>query len=264
MKNTMGFVAIVILVMAVLWAGCTGISSAPADLKYRATPGDNLSYQTTTITEKQNTTDIGILDMKVVGTEGNTITWDAVIRTRFVNGTTQESPLRFSTNSRGVLNNIPLEKQIALNLMTLPGTLVYPENPVVPGDTWTNAPAFNGTMNVSDIPVEYRYTAQNTYTYLGNGTIAVPAGTFDGSHILQNGTSHLTFTMPIENKTVITSIDGTYAGDNWVRADNGYLVSSDYETDTTTIIDASSMTGDPLGLSMMGSTSHSRTTVRLQ
>ena len=256
---------ILILAAAVFLAGCTGTSTSPTvDLKYRVDPGTLLEYQMQTDVSGANaTTEIHTIDMNVSEIKGDGIVWDAVIKTQPVNGTTPVTPFRFSTDSRGILNNVSPEKQILVTMMVIPETLVYPEGPVRAGDRWQYSPAFNGTMNVSGIPVEYRYTAQNTYTYLGNGTIAVPTGTFDCSNILQNGTSHLTFTMPIENKTVITSIDGTYTGDNWVRADNGYLISSDYETDTTTIIDASSMTGDPLGLSMIGSTSHSRTSVRL-
>ena len=138
------------------------------------------------------------------------------------------------------------------------------DHPVRAGDTWQYTPAFNGTMNASGIRADYQYTATDSFTYDKNGTVTVPAGSYECSHILHTGTSRLTFTMPMENKTVITVLEGTYSGDDWVMPENGFLVKSDYVWDTTTIFDTSSIMGDPLGLSMMGSTSHSSSSAVLQ
>jgi len=255
----------IIIAAAVLWAGCTGTTVPPADLKYQIDPQTSLEYCMYTAVSGQNvTTESQTLVMSVSERNGDLITWDAGTRNPAADSTAPAAPFRFSMNSRGILSNLPPEKQMIVNMMTFPNTLVYPESPVRAGDTWQYSPAYQGTMNVSDIPVEYRYTAENTFTYQGTAPMTVAAGTFDCSHILHTGKSRLTFMMPIGNQTVITTIEGNYHGDNWVTVREGYLVKSGYETDTTTIIDASSMTGDPMGLSMMGSTSHSQTSAELQ
>lgn len=264
MKNKIGAVIIVILMGAVLWAGCLDTTSTPVDLKYRASPGDSHSYETKTVVSGQNATDIRSLTTNVVKIAGDRIISDIIIRSRSINGTPSDTTIRYVTNPRGIPDSLPPEQQILVNQALLPNTLVYPDHPVRPGDTWQYSPAFNGTMNTSGIPVEYRYTAQETFTFTGNGTCTVAAGTADCNRILHTGTSRLMLTMSLENKTIITTIDGTYSGENKVASDKGYLLTSVYESDATTIIDTSAMTGDPHGLSMTGTTSHSRSTTVLQ
>jgi hypothetical protein len=249
---------------AVLWAGCLDTPSTPVDLKYRASYGDSLSYETKTVVSGQNATDISTLTTNVVKLEGDRIIRDIIIRSSSINGTPTDTMIRYDTDLRGIPDTLPPEQQLLMNLAMLPNTLVYPDHPVRPGDTWHYSPAFNGTMNTRGIPVEYRYTAQDTFTFTGNGTCTVAAGTPDCNRILHTGTSRLTFTMSLENKTIITTIDRTYSGENTVAADKGYLVTSEYKSDATTIFDTSAMTGDPLGLSMTGTTSHSRSSTVLQ
>ena len=259
-----GFAIIAILAGAVLLAGCTSPPGHPVELKYQVDPGQTLVYQTKTVVTGQNVSeDIRTIGMKIKSSVAETIVWDATIHSQSINGTAVDMPVQIRTNSRGVIDTSAPENLLPVTSMMLPGTLVYPENPVRAGEIWQNSPGFNGTRVINGVPVEYRYAAQDTYTFQGNGTITVPAGTFACNRILHTGTSKITFTMQLDNKTVITTVDGKYSGENWVASDGGYLLKSDYTTDTATIIDTSSLTGDPLGLSMMGSTSQSRVTTEL-
>lgn len=126
-----GITLLLLLIAIVLLACCTGLLGHTADLQYRIGPGTSLVYETQTAVSGQNTTpDILITDMKVNQRVRDTITWDAVLRIQPGNVIVQDIPIQFSTNSRGIPEKIPSEKQIVLNLMALPGTLVYPENPV--------------------------------------------------------------------------------------------------------------------------------------
>jgi len=263
-KITVACLAIIaILAGSVLLSGYTSSFGQPVELKYHVDPGQTLVYQTKTVITGQNPSeDIRTIDTKSVQAAGDSLAWDTVIHSRSVNGTAADTPLPFRTNSRGITETSNPDF-LSVAIMMPPGTLVYPENPVRAGDSWQYSPVFNGTRMINGVQVEYRYAAQDTYTFEGNGTVTVPAGTFACNRILHTGTSRITFTMPLDNKTIITTLDGKYSGENWVAADTGYLLKSDYTRDATTIIDTSSMTGDPLGLSMMGSTSQSQVSTEL-
>ena len=258
-----GLAIIAILAGSALLSGCTSSPGQPVELKYHVDPGQTLVYQTKTVITGQNASeDIHTIDMQVKSPAPETIVWDATIHAQSINGTAVDTPLHFRTNTRGIVD-ISTQDFLPVMTMSLPGTLVFTENPVRAGECWQYSPVFNGTRMINGVQVEYRYAAQDTYTFEGNGTVTVPAGTFACNRILHTGTSRITFTMPLDNKTIITTLDGKYSGENWVAADTGYLLKSDYTRDATTIIDTSSMTGDPLGLSMMGSTSQSQVSTEL-
>jgi hypothetical protein len=263
-KITLTSLAIIaILVGSVLLAGCTSSPGQPVELKYYAGPGQTLVYQTKTVITGQNASeDIHTIEMQVRSPAPETIMWNATIHAQSINGTAVDTPLHFRTTTRGIVD-VSTPDFLPVMTMNLPGTLEFTENPVRAGESWQNSPGFNGTRMINGVKVEYRYAAQDTYTFEGNGTVTVPAGTFACNRILHTGTSRITFTMLLDNKTVITTLDGKYSGENWVAADTGYLLKSDYTNDATTIIDTSSMTGDPLGLSMMGSTSQSQVSTEL-
>jgi len=254
------FLIIGVLVAAILViaAAVLVLSPAPFDLKYRFVPGDNLSYQITTVDLSQNLSDTKDITMRVIGADAGHFTLEMALPSESRNRTHTEPPARFSYNERGILGSLPLQKEMLTSSAFMPNMLLYPEKPVRTGDTWQYSPSFNGTMNASSLPVEYHFTASNSYAFKENGTIMTPTGTIPGARIAHTGTYDLTFSTSYENKMLSTTIKGKFSGDNWVSLEKGYLVTSEYDLETTTILDTSSAMNDPKGLALMGQTSKNR------
>ena len=98
--------------------------------------------------------------------------------------------------------------------------ITYPKN-IQPGDSWTYALSYNGSMSINGEPAEANGDTQSNYTAIGIESVTVPAGTFDAMKIETTNTINIISTF--QGTTVPITFTGTTTtwlapGVGWVKS----------------------------------------------
>ncbi len=220
--------------------GCIENKPNSYDLKYNFNEGEQFTYGVVSSVEMPNKVITPInVEMNVLDIDNNGITMKRVITDTTCGNKTESSHTETMTD-HGEIIKFNSEDLILSEIQPeVPNTIVYPENQIRQGESWTIPFKRIDNLTISGILTDYELLGTNNYTCVGFRNVSVKAGSFDCVGV----ESDLDFTLNIVTKTsdgtVYTTIIGKESGENWVDLNGGFLVKSEYDVDKVITTDLS-------------------------
>lgn len=234
--------------MSLVGLGYIGNKPNSCDLKYNFNKGEQFSYSVISSVEipQKAVTPMNV-EMNVLDIGNNGITTIKKISTDTTDGNKTESSYNETTTDHGEIVKLNSEDFILPEIQPeVQNTIVYPENQIQQGESWTIPFKRIGNLTTSGMSTDYELVGTNNYTCTGFKNIPVKAGNFDCVGINSDLNFTLNMVTKTSNGTVYTTITGKESGENWVDLNGGFLVKSGYDVDkviTTNLSDTSQKIG---------------------
>lgn len=243
-------ILIILIFLSLSLIGLGYIENEPNnyDLKYNFNKGEQFSYAVISSVEipEKVVTPIDV-EINVLDIGNNSITTIKKISTDTTYGNKTESSYNETMTDRGEIIKLNSEDLILPEMQPeMQNTIVYPENQIRQGESWTIPVKRIGNFTISGVSTEYELLGTNNYTCIGFKNIPVKAGNFDCVGINSDLNFTLNTVTKTSNGTVYTTIIGKESGKNWVDLNDGFLVKSEYDVDkviTTDLSDTSKKIG---------------------
>ncbi len=219
--------------------GCIENIQANSNMRYNLDSGDRFVYDIVYSTETPTNTILQRIEMLVSDFDGKNIT-TKVTSTITMDGNATKSLYNTILDTKGNLIKLDAKDNIIPEIQPeLPNLIIYPENKIKKGDSWTIPIRKVGFFKDSEALNEYVVEGTRNYKWLDSKRVSVESGEFECAIIKSDANFTVNMKIETENGTIYISTTGSYSGEDWVDIKDGFLIKSTYDIDQVRITDLS-------------------------
>lgn len=222
---------ILFFIISLAGIGCIENMQPDSNIRYNLESGDRFVYDIVYSTETPKNTIPQQIEMLVSDFDGKNIT-TKVTSTMTMDGNTTTSLYNMILDTKGNLIKLDAGENIIPEIQPeLPNLIIYPENRVKKGDSWTIPIKKVGVFKESGTLNEYTVVGTKNYTWFESKKISVKAGEFECAIIRSDVNFNISMKIETGNGTIYISTIGNYSGEDWVDMKDGFLVRSAYDSE---------------------------------